>query len=67
MYCDLCDNQGSVNCYCGGDLCVCTNYGERVCPKCYGDCGGDDDDGDEFEHDGFYDQARPLPVEVSCG
>lgn len=35
--CSFCDGDGCVNCYCGGDLCVCENYGERVCPKCHGE------------------------------
>lgn len=34
--CQLCDGDGYVNCYCGGDLCVCENYGEMICPKCGG-------------------------------
>lgn len=27
---------------CGGDLCVCLNYGEKPCPECDGDPGDDD-------------------------
>lgn len=34
--CPHCDGFATVNCYCGGDLCVCENYGERECPVCYG-------------------------------
>ena len=33
-WCEHCDNMGFVNCYCGGDLCVCRNHGEKPCPKC---------------------------------
>ncbi len=33
-YCDTCGNLGEVNCYCGGDLCVCLNYGSIPCPDC---------------------------------
>lgn len=33
-YCFTCSNTGYVNCYCGGDLCVCSNYGEKPCPAC---------------------------------
>jgi hypothetical protein len=33
-YCDNCNNTGYVDCHCGGDLCVCENYGEFECPKC---------------------------------
>lgn len=35
-YCFHCNNTGYVNCYCGGDLCVCYNFGEYPCPKCGG-------------------------------
>lgn len=36
--CPKCDGVGSVDCHCGGDLCVCENYGEIPCPMC-GDAG----------------------------
>ena len=44
-YCATCNNTEQVDCYRGGDLCICENYGETDCP----DCGGmgpwfDDDD-----------------------
>lgn len=35
-YCHRCSNTGEVNCHCGGDLCVCENYGEMICPRCDG-------------------------------
>lgn len=35
-WCETCDNMGMVNCYCGGDICVCHHQGEKECP----DCGG---------------------------
>lgn len=35
--CPKCDGWGHIDCYCGGDLCVCDNYGERYCPVCGGD------------------------------
>ncbi len=35
VVCPNCMGDGSVNCYCGGDLCVCLNYGERDCPTCH--------------------------------
>lgn len=50
FWCDECHNLGTVECHCGGDNCVCTNYGEEPCPKCGGgelstcDDGFDDDD-----------------------
>ena len=36
--CPRCDGMGSIDCHCGGDLCVCENYGETTCPLC-GDTG----------------------------
>jgi hypothetical protein len=33
-YCDQCQNTGWVDCYCGGDMCVCENNGEEPCPAC---------------------------------
>ena len=35
--CPKCDGWGHIDCNCGGDLCVCTNYGERSCPVCNGE------------------------------
>ncbi|QIF82488.1 hypothetical protein [Brevundimonas sp. 'scallop'] len=35
--CPRCQGDGTVDCHCGGDLCVCENYGERDCPVCGGD------------------------------
>lgn len=35
--CPRCQGDGTVDCHCGGDLCVCLNYGERDCPACYGE------------------------------
>ena len=52
-YCDRCQNTGEVECYCGGDLCVCggdTGYGTNDCPSCYGESiDFDDDDFDDYE------------------
>ena len=33
-WCDLCHNTGEVDCYCGGDLCICMNHGTKPCPAC---------------------------------
>jgi len=33
-YCFTCCNTGEVDCYCGGDLCVCRNQGTEPCPDC---------------------------------
>lgn len=38
-----CSGNGFVNCYCGGDQCVCHNHGEMECPGC-DDCQEDADD-----------------------
>lgn len=37
IVCPRCMGDGSVDCHCGGDLCVCENYGERDCPTCSGE------------------------------
>lgn len=34
QWCETCHNTGSINCYCGGDLCICENHGEMPCPSC---------------------------------
>ncbi|MFZ5746373.1 MAG: hypothetical protein ACOY45_01805 [Pseudomonadota bacterium] len=36
-WCDTCKNTGEVDCYCGGDLCVCGGMngdGTDPCPDC---------------------------------
>lgn len=50
--CPCCAGWGHVDCHCGGDLCVCTNYGEAMCPFCCGE-------GDVTETDyNRYEEAR---------
>lgn len=56
-YCDRCNNTGEVDCYCGGDLCVCDNYGEMVCPRCDGRAGQD-----VFADGELYDERDDEPV-----
>ena len=34
--CPRCDGNGHVDCYCGGDQCVCTE-GYRQCSTCWGE------------------------------
>lgn len=34
-FCDRCQNTGSIDCLCGGDMCIC-GWGERDCPRCKG-------------------------------
>ena len=41
VLCPRCDGHQAVNCHCGGDLCVCENYGEEPCPLCGGEYGGE--------------------------
>jgi len=36
LWCDVCLNTGVVDCYCGGDLCICERYGTAPCPACGG-------------------------------
>ncbi len=38
-----CGGTGSLNCYCGGDSCVCHWHGATECPGC-DDCEGDEED-----------------------
>lgn len=33
-YCETCGNLGSIVCDCGGDICICDNYGDEPCPEC---------------------------------
>lgn len=41
-----CGGSGYVDCYCGGDQCVCHHHGqEQECPGC-DDCDFDDEDMD---------------------
>jgi len=36
LWCATCCNTGEVDCYCGGELCVCARYGITLCPACGG-------------------------------
>lgn len=54
---ERCGGSGYINCYCGGDLCVCANGGEIECDGCE-DCETQDDDGYEY-YDDSYDEASP--------
>ena len=33
-WCETCHGTGTVDCLCGGDLCVCLNDGTKPCPDC---------------------------------
>ena len=39
---ETCGGTGELNCYCGGDQCVCHHHGSTECPGCE-DCETDDD------------------------
>lgn len=43
-----CGGSGTLNCYCGGDFCVCHWHGEVECPGCE-DC--EDDEGCDWDED----------------
>lgn len=47
--CPHCSGFGSVECHCGGDLCVCDNYGEEMCPVCFGEGEITEDRYDRYE------------------
>ena len=34
VMCPKCSGHGTISCNCGGDLCVCENYGDVPCPLC---------------------------------
>lgn len=39
VVCDECNGDGTVNCYCGGDFCLCGMHDEKPCPVCGGEYG----------------------------
>ena len=43
--CPHCYGDGTVNCYCAGDFCICDNHGDATCYV----CGGDGDVSEERE------------------
>lgn len=47
---ETCGGTGVLNCYCGGDQCVCHNHGEVECFGC-ADCEQDSDEYDDSEYD----------------
>lgn len=51
---EACGGQGYLDCYCGGDQCVCHNHGGIDCDGCE-DCEGDEWDDDD---DGMRDEDR---------
>lgn len=42
-----CGGTGWLECFCGGDLCVCTLYGGRDCLGCP-DCRDEDDELEDY-------------------
>ena len=59
-----CGGLGVLHCYCGGDLCICGNYGEVPCPGC-ANCEPEwEEDLDETaDDDDLPDEARLRPLE----
>ncbi len=46
-----CGGTGTLNCYCGGDFCVCHNHGEVECDGCE-DCESQEpDDYEDYDDD----------------
>ncbi len=43
-WCGHCQDTGEIDCLCGGDICICENYGRFPCPHCDGRGGRDDDE-----------------------
>lgn len=39
VICDRCNGDGTVNCYCAGDFCLCGQQDEKPCPVCGGEYG----------------------------
>lgn len=33
-WCGTCNNMGVLACHCGGDQCICMNFGDIPCPNC---------------------------------
>lgn len=56
FYCEACYNTGELDCYCGGDFCVCYRYGTYECPH----CDGGRDLGDD-EYPDYDPPTGPLP------
>lgn len=46
---NCCGGAGVLHCYCGGDQCVCGNFGEVECDGCE-DCDYGREDGDEDDY-----------------
>lgn len=57
-YCHHCNNTGWLDCYCGGDLCVCENNGEYPCFHCDGGMAEDDDLDEGFDAGEWTPQRR---------
>lgn len=49
-----CGGGGTINCYCGGDQCVCHHHGSIDCDGCE-DCESFDDYDDDGFEEGFED------------
>jgi hypothetical protein len=47
---EYCGGGGHIDCYCGGDFCVCHNHGGYDCPGCP-DCEEERDDDWQDDYD----------------
>lgn len=43
-WCEHCQNTGELDCFCGGDLCVCEHNGTYPCPYCENGAASDDEE-----------------------
>lgn len=51
-----CGGTGSLNCFCGGDQCVCHFHGETECTGCEDCCDDYENDyTEDFDDDSYYD------------
>ena len=53
-WCEHCYGTGTLDCLCGGDLCICERNGEYECPFCHGEY--------DDENDMLHDDENDEPV-----
>jgi len=51
---ESCGGSGELNCYCGGDFCVCHHHGSTECDGCE-DC-QDEDDWSDYDWSDYDDE-----------
>lgn len=52
VYDQTCDGSGHLDCYCGGDFCVCHHHGSAECPGC-SECEGGPRDDDFYDDEDY--------------